>query len=182
MADIIPLAAYSHFVAAFYIPIPHHHLISAATFATACGTDRLYGYLARYLKQTSQFGAFLDPVADKMVVVVALLLLVGEPYFSYLTLPAIVIVVREIFISSLREWMAEIKLRHMVAVSRLGKTKTFLQMIAIILLLLYSPTEGWQWFRILGTFMLYVAAAVTLWTLLVYLRIAWPELYATRRQ
>jgi CDP-diacylglycerol--glycerol-3-phosphate 3-phosphatidyltransferase len=158
----------------FYLPFKWAHFTSAVLFAFASFTDWLDGYLARKWHQSSPFGAFLDPVADKLAVATALLLLVGEKDINYITLPAIVIVGREIVISALREWMAEIGKRASVTVSFIGKFKTTIQMIALVLLLAYHPNTSW--WGIIGWVLLYLAAILTIWSMVVYLKIAWPEL------
>ncbi|MDI1352420.1 MAG: CDP-diacylglycerol--glycerol-3-phosphate 3-phosphatidyltransferase, partial [bacterium] len=127
------------FVIVFYLPFKHANAIAAGIFAAACFTDWLDGYLARKLHLMSPFGAFLDPVADKLIVSTSLLLLVGAKDINYITIPAIVIVGREIVISALREWMAEIGRRASVRVGYIGKVKTGLQMLALILLLAFNP-------------------------------------------
>lgn len=165
------------FVLVFYLPFKNSHIVTAIIFSIAALTDWLDGYLARTLRQTSKLGAFLDPVADKLIVAVALVLLVGEKNLAYLAIPAAVIVSREIVVSALREWMAEIGKRAHIAVSFLGKIKTAVQMIALILLLAYKPGE-WIWFGTVGYFLLYVAAILTLWSMLIYLKAAWHELRA----
>ena len=142
-------------------------------FAAAAVTDWLDGYLARKLDQTSALGAFLDPVADKLIVSVALVLLVEHFAHPWLTIPAMVIVGREIVISALREWMAELGKRANVAVSQLGKIKTALQMVSITVLL--GASEG-SLLEVLGIYALYGAAILTLWSMLIYLKAAWPEL------
>ncbi|NNM59846.1 MAG: CDP-diacylglycerol--glycerol-3-phosphate 3-phosphatidyltransferase [Legionellales bacterium] len=162
------------FVITFYLPWSWARLTTAAIFAIAALTDWLDGYLARSLSQTSRLGAFLDPVADKLIVVATLILLVGENHYPYLAIPATVIVGREIVISALREWMAEIGKRASVAVSMLGKLKTVLQMLAILLLLLGRPTPHAYLPHVgfIGYALLYIAAIMTLWSMLVYLRAA----------
>jgi len=162
------------FVLVFYLPFPWAHGLSAIIFAAASGTDWLDGYLARKLKLMSPFGAFLDPVADKLLIATSLLLLVGAKDIEYITIPAIVIVGREIVISALREWMAEIGSRASVTVSFVGKVKTFVQMIALILLLAFHPAHS-VW-GISGFILLYVAAILTIWSMVIYLTIAWPLL------
>ena len=119
------------FIVVFYVPFEWAHVAAAIIFALASFTDWLDGYLARKLKQMSPFGAFLDPVADKLLVATSLLLLVGGRDINYITLPAIIIVGREIVISALREWMAEIGSRASVTVSYIGKVKTTVQMVAL---------------------------------------------------
>ena len=123
------------FILLFYLPYQWSYLASASVFAFAAATDWLDGYLARRLEQSTPFGAFLDPVADKLMVAVALVLLVQEHGNLWLTLPAAVIIGREIVVSALREWMAELGARAHVAVSNLGKWKTAAQMLALVILL-----------------------------------------------
>lgn len=162
------------FVGVFYLPFSWAHAAAAVIFATASFTDWLDGYLARKLKQMSPFGAFLDPVADKLLVATSLLLLVGAKDLNYITLPAIIIVGREIVISALREWMAEVGRRASVTVSYVGKVKTALQMMALVLLLAFYPTTSY--WGALGFVLLYVAAILTIWSMVVYITIAWPQL------
>lgn len=163
----------------FYLPFTGNNIVCAIIFTVAAITDWLDGFLARTLAQTSSLGAFLDPVADKLIVAVALILLVGEKSLPLLAIPAAVIVGREIAISALREWMAEVGKRANVAVSFIGKIKTTLQMIAVIILLAYKPGSTrltGLWLGILGYIMLYVAATLTLWSMFVYLKAAWRDL------
>ena len=141
-------------------------------------TDWLDGWLARRLGQTSPLGAFLDPVADKLMVAIALVLLVQSDPRIVLALPAAVIIGREITVSALREWMAEVGARSQVAVSMAGKLKTTAQMIAIVLLILHAPVLGLPVLPI-GLVLIYIAAALTLWSMLLYMRAAWPSLTAT---
>lgn len=158
----------------FYLPFQWVSAVAAGIFAAASFTDWLDGYLARKLKMLSPFGAFLDPVADKLLVSTVLLLLVGAKDINYITIPAIVIVGREIVISALREWMAEVGKRTSVAVGYIGKIKTFMQMAALFLLLAFNPTVSW--WGVLGFVLLYVSAILTIWSMIIYLMIAWPEL------
>ncbi|WP_221795627.1 CDP-diacylglycerol--glycerol-3-phosphate 3-phosphatidyltransferase [Oceanobacter mangrovi] len=146
---------------------------AAGLFALAAVTDWFDGYLARKWNQTTPMGAFLDPVADKLIVAAALMVLVEDYATTWMTIPAMVIVGREIVISALREWMAELGKRANVAVSYLGKIKTAAQMVSIILLLAAQehPILNWA-----GVITLYVAAVLTLWSMIVYLRAAWPAL------
>ena len=162
-------------VVVFYMPGPWSYQISALIFGLAAITDWLDGYLARRLQQTSLFGAFLDPVADKLMVAVALVLLVQDNPSELFAVPAAVIIGREIVISALREWMAEIGARTRVAVSIVGKVKTTLQMIAILLLLYKIPVGAFPT-HMVGVVLLYIAAILTLWSMFVYLRAAWPIL------
>ncbi|WP_263143550.1 CDP-diacylglycerol--glycerol-3-phosphate 3-phosphatidyltransferase [Pseudomonas sp. RIT-PI-AD] len=162
------------FILLFYMPFPWSYWAASAVFALACATDWLDGYLARRLGQSTAFGAFLDPVADKLIVAVALVLLVEEHANLWLTLPAVIIIGREIVVSALREWMAELGARAQVAVSNLGKWKTAAQMLALVILLANPPLISiWV---ILGYLLLIVSAALTLWSMLQYLLAAWPHL------
>lgn len=159
----------------YYLPFSWGHITAALIFAVAAFSDWLDGYLARTLKQGTRFGAFLDPVADKLIVVVVLVLIVGEMSSIYLSIPAAVIVGREIVISGLREWMAEIGQRARVSVSGIAKIKTSAQMLALFVLLLYQP-GGYPSVKLTGITLLYIAAALTLWSMLVYLKAAWRDL------
>lgn len=163
------------FVIVFYAPIQPSNLLCALIFGIAAITDWLDGYLARKLKQSSVFGAFLDPVADKLMIAIALVLLVQANPTILFTIPAAVIIGREIVISALREWMAEIGERATIAVSVIGKLKTTAQMVAILLLIYEVPIGGLPTYDV-GMVLLYVAAILTLWSMLVYLRAAWPIL------
>lgn len=167
---IIPI-----FVLFFYLPFKWSHLACAFLFFIAGLTDWLDGFIARRYQLTSPLGEFLDPVADKLIVAVALVLLVAEHDFPYLAIPAAIIVGREIVISALREWMAEIGKRASVAVSYVGKAKTLIQMFAIFLLLLYRPGGLILW-GFLGYCFLYIAAILTLWSMVMYIKTAWPNL------
>jgi CDP-diacylglycerol--glycerol-3-phosphate 3-phosphatidyltransferase len=162
-------------VIVFYMPGQWTYQLSAAIFGIAALTDLLDGYLARRWDQTSPFGAFLDPVADKLMVAVALVLLVQDNPTLLFVIPAAIIIGREIAISALREWMAGIGARTKVAVSFVGKLKTTLQMIAILLLLFKLPLGAFPTHTV-GLVLLYIAAALTLWSMVVYLHAAWPLL------
>jgi CDP-diacylglycerol--glycerol-3-phosphate 3-phosphatidyltransferase len=169
----------------FYAPYPWASPAAAIVFILAAITDSLDGYLARKLGQTSALGAFLDPVADKLMVAVALVLLVSHepPELRFvkfnphvlITLTAAVIVGREITISALREWMAEMGARGKVAVSSIGKWKTIFQMTGLSMMLFRSDVWFIPAFE-LGVYCLVAAAALTLWSMVVYLRAAWPDL------
>ena len=175
----------------FYLPYWWSHIAAASLFAVASATDWLDGYLARYLKQSTKLGAFLDPVADKLMVSVALVLIVAEPTFRYvstdskmveihsavITIPAAIIVARELIVSALREWMAEIGKRASVGVSSLGKLKTAVQMIALMILL-YCDNATNVVLVFCGYFLLYVAAVLTIWSMCIYLNAAWVQLNA----
>ena len=162
-------------VIVFYVPGQWAYQLSAAIFGIAALTDLLDGYLARRLNQLSAFGAFLDPVADKLMVAVALVLLVQDNPSPLFVIPAAIIIGREIAISALREWMSEIGARTKVAVSIIGKLKTTIQMIAILLLLFKMPLAGFPTHDV-GLILLYIAAALTLWSMFVYMHAAWPLL------
>ncbi|MBT5746225.1 MAG: CDP-diacylglycerol--glycerol-3-phosphate 3-phosphatidyltransferase, partial [Gammaproteobacteria bacterium] len=160
------------FVVAFYLPMEWGRSAAALIFVLAGVTDWLDGYLARKWDQTSPFGAFLDPVADKLMVAAALLLVSDVPELT-VVVPAIVIIGREIAISALREWMAEMGERAHVAVSMIGKIKTTAQMAAIFLLLYQQPIGPFPT-QVVGMVLLYVAMVLTLWSMAIYLRAAWP--------
>lgn len=158
-------------VAVFYLDYPYAHQVSALLFAVAGLTDWFDGYLARALNQTSRFGAFLDPVADKLMVAAVLVLLVDYYGGFWFTVAAIVIIGREITISALREWMAEVGDRAKVKVSYLGKVKTTAQMMALFFLLYEEPLLGVPC-REFGYVLLLIAAILTLWSMVNYLRAA----------
>lgn len=147
----------------------------AAIFAVAAITDWLDGYLARKLRQMSAFGAFLDPVADKLMVATALILVVQADPTPALAIPAIIIVGREVSISALREWMAEMGERALVAVTVIAKFKTATQMVAILMLIYREPILELPVYTI-GYVLLYVAAILTVWSMLVYIKAAWPSM------
>ncbi|KUJ84828.1 CDP-diacylglycerol--glycerol-3-phosphate 3-phosphatidyltransferase [Microbulbifer flavimaris] len=163
------------FVLVFYLPYKWSYFASAIIFSAAAITDWLDGYLARKMNQSTPFGAFLDPVADKLMVATALVLLVGLHKNGWFTVAAAVIIGREIAVSGLREWMAELGKRSSVAVSFVGKIKTTAQMAAIIILLAFDVRD-YPLMEALGYILLYIAAALTLWTMIMYLRAAWPAL------
>ncbi len=164
------------FVLVFYLPVSWAGLGSALVFAVAGITDWLDGHLARRWEQITPLGAFLDPVADKLMVAVALVLLIQVEPSAALALPAAIIIGREITISALREWMAELGARGKVAVSMLGKVKTTAQMVAIFLLLLQTDLLGLP-VQTAGYVLLYLAALLTLWSMMIYLRAAWPNFH-----
>ena len=167
-------------VMVFYWPEPWARPAAGLLFALAGITDYLDGYLARRLGQTSNFGAFLDPVADKLIVSTALVLLVQADPQILLALVAAIIIGREITVSALREWMSQIGARAHVAVNFFGKWKTTVQIIGISLLLYQHrlPILDLDTYLI-GEWLLYVAAALTLWSMIDYLRTAWPILRRT---
>jgi CDP-diacylglycerol--glycerol-3-phosphate 3-phosphatidyltransferase len=172
-------------VLTFYLPYDWGKSAASLIFIVAAVTDSLDGYLARRLNQLSALGAFLDPVADKLMVAIALILLVSdEPTllrpFAFnphilITITASIIVGREIAISALREWMAEIGARAKIAVSSLGKLKTIFQMTGLSLMLYRDDLFGLPIFE-LGLACLMIAAVLTLWSMVIYLRASWPEL------
>ena len=172
---LLRIALIPVFVVIFYLPTPWARPVCAIVFTIAALTDLLDGYLARRWGQTSPLGAFLDPVADKLMVAIALVLLVQAEPRAVLALPAAVIIGREITVSALREWMAEIGARAAVAGSMAGKLKTTAQMSAIVLLLIGEPMLGIP-VEALGLALLYIAALLTLWSMFLYLRAAWPSL------
>jgi len=169
------IAAIPLIVVLFYMPYSWADPAAGLLFAAAGVTDSLDGYLARRLGQTSRLGAFLDPVADKLIVAVALVLLVSKDARALIVLTAAVIIGREITISALREWMAEIGQRRKVAVSQLGKYKTILQIIGLSMMLYRVKLLGLPTYNI-GVVLTEVAAAATLVSMVAYLRAAWPEL------
>lgn len=147
------------------------HSLLAGVFVLAAVTDWLDGFLARVLNQSSAFGRFLDPVADKLMVAAALIMLVQWQTTPSMCFAAIVIISREITISALREWMAELGARTSVAVSTVGKYKTAFQMIAITVFLLNIAQ-----LMVFAYTLLYLAVLLTLWSMLIYLKAAWPYL------
>lgn len=166
------------FVGVFYVPDDmlsqhHRHLLATFIFWMASITDWLDGYLARTLNQGSAFGAFLDPVADKLMVAAALIVLVKLNLVDVII--AFIIIGREITISALREWMAQLGESKSMAVSMLGKFKTAFQMIAILFLLYQEPLFGIDtlWW---GTLLIYLAAILTLWSMVYYMLLAGPQI------
>lgn len=176
---LLRIALIPVFVLIFFLPLSWANIAATGVFALAGITDWLDGYLARKLGQSTAFGAFLDPVADKLMVAVALILLLDTnptPFDrTLLALPVAVMIGREIAISALREWMAEIGERTQVAVSIIGKIKTTAQMLAIGFLLYHEPVGEFPTAET-GFILLYLAAVLTLWSMLIYIRAAWPVL------
>ena len=160
------------FTLLFFLPIPTlwQNFLSAFIFIVAAITDWFDGFLARRWQQTSDFGAFLDPVADKLMVAAALILLVSLSRTS--AVAAMIIISREIAISALREWMAEKGRRKSVAVAYIGKVKTAVQMIAVILLLIWEIPKLHLHFAVLGNVLMWIACIFTLWSMFRYLSIA----------
>lgn len=171
---MIPLFLSIYYFPDGWITPPMRNYSGALIFALAAITDWFDGWLARKWNQTSAFGAFLDPVADKLMVAAALILLVQlQRVDAWL---AAIIIGREITISALREWMAELGQRKSVAVNFIGKFKTAAQMVAIVVLLFHQNIIPHVNMQTLGTISLFVAALLTLWSMGYYLRVAWPEL------
>ncbi|RUM54119.1 MAG: CDP-diacylglycerol--glycerol-3-phosphate 3-phosphatidyltransferase [Methylococcus sp.] len=170
---LIRIAMIPLLVVIFYMPWEASHAISALIFVVAACTDFFDGYLARKMDQVTKFGAFLDPVADKLMVAVVLVLIVQSEPSPYLAIPAAVIIGREITIASLREWMAELGIRSHIEVSWFGKLKTSAQMAAIASLLYQDEILGIS-MRVVGYVLLYLAVILTLWSMMNYLRAAWP--------
>ncbi len=160
------------FVILFYLPYQWSYLAAAIIFILAAATDWFDGYLARKLNQSTAFGAFLDPVADKIMVAAALVVIVEHYNTIWVTIPAMTMIGREIIISALREWMAELGKRSSVAVSWIGKWKTMIQMVSLTGLI-------WQynvWMVWLAYVMLYVATVLTFWSMFQYMKAAWGDL------
>jgi cardiolipin synthase (CMP-forming) len=168
-------------VGVFYLPLdaPTRNLVATVMFVVFALTDWADGYLARRLNQTSAFGAFLDPVADKFLVCASLLVLVDLQRADVFV--ALIIIGREIAISSLREWMAQIGASRSVAVHMLGKLKTTVQMVAIPFLLYDGQLFGLVDTRLWGLVLLWIAAVLTVWSMVYYLRKALPEIRAKAR-
>jgi len=160
------------FVLAFYLPFNWAPVCCALLFVIAAITDWFDGFLARRWKQTTAFGAFLDPVADKVMVAIALVLVAEYFHSWWVTLPAATMIAREIIISALREWMAEIGKRSSVAVSWIGKVKTTAQMLALVALL-WRPNDMVE---MVGILALYIAAVLTFWSMFQYLSAARKDL------
>lgn len=164
------------FVLVFYFPdVAWKNVMLTSLFFLAGISDWFDGYLARKLGQQSAFGAFLDPVADKLMVATAMVLLASKHPGALMALPAIVIIGREIAISALREWMAKVGDETKVKVSDIGKLKTASQLLAIGFLLYAEPIGRFQP-MLVGYILLYIAAILTLWSMVVYIMAAWPSL------
>ncbi|MBI2508545.1 MAG: CDP-diacylglycerol--glycerol-3-phosphate 3-phosphatidyltransferase [Betaproteobacteria bacterium] len=168
---LIPLFVGIFYFEQSWVSAPNQNLVATVLFTVAAITDWLDGWLARKLNQTSAFGAFLDPVADKLMVAAALIILVQLERTDAIV--ALIIIGREIAISALREWMAQIGAAKSVAVSFIGKIKTVSQMIAIPLLLYHDPIGAFDplW---LGTWLIWFAVALTLVSMAYYLKVALP--------
>ncbi len=175
MLTLLRIALVPVLVLFFYLPYDWSNLACTVVFVLAAVTDIADGYIARKTGQMSRFGEFLDPVADKIMVATALILLVQrqENYQVIFALSAAIIIGRELTISALREWMSEIGEQALLKVSGMGKLKTIFQMTAIGVLL-YHENMGWIPTALIGELLLYAAAALTLWSMWVYLKAAWP--------
>lgn len=172
---LLRIALIPFIVVLFYVPWPYTHIACAAVFGIAAITDWLDGYLARKWGQTTLFGAFLDPVADKLMVAITLVLIVQADPSPYVAIASAIIIGREITIASLREWMAEIGQRKRIEVSSLGKWKTTAQMTAIIILLL--GMDIWkESLQQAGQFFLMISAVLTLWSMINYMQAALPAM------
>jgi CDP-diacylglycerol---glycerol-3-phosphate 3-phosphatidyltransferase len=171
----IRIAAIPLVIVTFYLPYHWHNAASCVVFAAAGITDTLDGYLARKLGQITRLGAFLDPVADKLIVATALVLLVSRDPEWLVVLMAVVIIGREIAISALREWMAELGQRRKVAVSVLGKYKTIFQIVGLSMMFYRSALWGLDIYMI-GVGLTLLAAVLTLVSMVSYMRAAWPDL------
>jgi cardiolipin synthase len=169
---LIPLVVGVYFLPEHWLPLADRNMAATVVFIVAAITDWFDGYLARRWNQTSAFGAFLDPVADKLMVAGALLVLVQLERVDAII--AFVIIGREITISALREWMAEIGARKSVAVNSLGKIKTAAQMVAIPMLLFHDKLFGMVDMHVSGVILLWIAGVLTVWSMFYYLRRAWP--------
>lgn len=165
------------FVILFYTPVKNNQLIAMAIFIIAAVTDWLDGFLARHLNQTTRLGAFLDPVADKLIVLSALLICATKFTSPLFAVPALVMLCREVFITALREWMAEVGKRAKIKVNIIGKIKTCLQMIALCFFI--SQPNQHSMLVITGYVIFYIAAMLTLWSMIVYTKISLKQLRST---
>lgn len=172
---LIPVVIVFYYLGGFW-----GHVWAAVFFGIAAITDLIDGYLARNLQQETCFGAFLDPVADKLLVTTALGMIIGEIGNIVVTIPAIVIILRELTISGLREWLAKIGSQIKIKVSFIAKVKTTIQMFAVVMLLLYNrswPLAVNQLFTSYGIYLLYMAALMTIFSMLNYLSLALPSFF-----
>ena len=176
MLTLSRIVAIPVFLVLYVLPFWWAHPLACVVFAAAAITDWFDGYLARTLSQTTELGAFLDPVADKLLVVVSLVMILASHLFHYLALAAVIIISREIAISALREWMSMVGERAGVVVTYIAKVKTTIQMVALGMLVWYYPETAFQWTKWLGSLLLYVSAVLTVWSMIIYLKTAWPHL------
>ena len=173
LLTLFRIAAIPIVVVLFYSPLEHARPIAAILFGVAAITDLLDGWVARRFNQISKFGEFLDPVADKLMVAIVLVMLVQDDPLWYVDIIAMIIIGREITISALREWMATIGERANVKVTMAGKIKTVLQMFGIGFMVYENQFLGFDIYGI-GFVMLMAAAGMTIWSMFVYLQAAWP--------
>ena len=171
---LIRIAAVILLVIMFHLPFEQKSTWCAVIFAIAMLTDVFDGYLARKLNQESPFGAFLDPVADKLIVSVAIILLISANPSVLVTLPSLIIICREIIVLALREWMAEIGKRELLAVTSMAKIKTACQAAAITLMLYQAPIGEWNVYQT-GLVLLYISAILTLTSMATYVRISFQN-------
>ena len=179
MLTLLRILAIPFILIIYLLPFSWAHPAAAVLFAITAFTDWLDGYLARSLSQVTQLGAFLYPVADKLLIFLSFIIVLSSHLVPHLTIAAIIIVGREIAISALREWMSVIGKRAGVAVTWIAKFKTMIQMLALLLLVWYYPGAS-IWVKWVGAILLYVAAILTLWSMLIYLKVAWPDLTSAR--
>ncbi len=181
LVTLFRIVALPFFFVTFYMPYTWSHGLAVSIFIMAALSDWLDGYLARSLKQHSSFGAFLDPVADKLLVVTAFILVIAKSHMILLALPVAIMIGREITVSALREWMAVSGASGLVAVSYMGKLKTTLQFLALVFLLAFvSHPKSWMF--LLGTALLYIAAILTIVSMLGYFKLAWPKLLMAQKE
>ena len=172
------------FIVVFYLPVSWNHFGAFVVFWLASVSDALDGYLARKLNQSSAFGAFIDPVADKLMVVTALIIIVQDYQIWWISIPAIIMIAREIFISALREFMSSRGKRNEIAVSDMGKYKTFAQMLSLQGLIWHPDYDiplilfdlPYEILMGLAYILFFVATILTIWSMLSYFKVAWPEL------
>ncbi|ORU93883.1 MAG: CDP-diacylglycerol--glycerol-3-phosphate 3-phosphatidyltransferase [Cycloclasticus sp. symbiont of Bathymodiolus heckerae] len=171
---LLRIASIPVIMVVFYLPIEDSRLWCSLIFIVASLTDWFDGFLARKLNLQTAFGEFLDPVADKLMVVIILVLIVQADPAIYIAIPAAIIIGREVSVASLREWMAEVGLRSVIKVSWLGKCKTWFQMLSILCLLFNADFYGVP-VRTVGLVSIYIAAILTLWSMWQYIQLALPQ-------
>lgn len=164
------------FVVSFFMPGLGWRFLALIFFLFAYFTDWLDGFLARKLAQTTPLGAFLDPVADKLLVAAGLIVVLTEHHHVYYTIPTVLIISREIIISSLREWMARLGRSDLVAVDNVGKIKTVFQGLALLILISQPNGNVGMFWAMVGYVLLYIALALTLWSMIRYFVFAWPAI------
>lgn len=174
LLTLLRIALIPLIVLTYCLPFTWAQWATVVIFLIASITDWFDGYLARRLNQASLFGAFLDPVADKLMIGILLVFMATDYHSALFAIPASVIIGREITVSALREWMAELGKRASVAVSYIGKIKTTMQIVALAVLLVTRLDPVW-WMVLVGYVALYVAAILTLWSMLLYLKAAMPH-------